>query len=169
MKKIKAEGANFYYFLKSDLPPTDDFLGGKLFGKLSSMFDVMCQQLGEYNNYRLTVFEIKPPVEGKDTVDGFVFFLYWLDEPDLDQLDSKVTLGTHEDSDFASAVKTSAVLVKCFECDWQGRSLRFGDAEIYDDAPGLHDIKYELAMSNLLPCPNCGKPLRIPIVKIFDE
>ncbi len=110
--------------------------------------------------------DIRPVLIKSILSDSFsVYYLFWNDGTNLDELDVAVENDTFEDYQFENAVKTNHQKTTCFECFSIWNTLVIPPGDPYLGNPGLDRKKYLL--STILPCPNCRASLRQSVVKIF--
>ncbi len=100
----------------------------------------------------------------------YLYFLYWLADENLEELDQRVESNSFNDDDFKTAVATTFGKLKCSYCGWEGYTLvmRLGDA--YVAMSQLEEDKLKLISDDdIKKCPNCNSRLRQLVLKIFPE
>ncbi|MBZ0304802.1 MAG: hypothetical protein K8I82_01920 [Anaerolineae bacterium] len=169
MKEIVAEGTRYFYFTRSEPLPPSPYLGIEIRWSGYPIGEFMRKQILKAPDFRLVLVRNHFPYDPEGADSFGLYYLYWLEEIDLDDLDTKVTLGTFTNREFESAVKTYYNVTHCNNCAWQWNTLVFCSAEVYVDAPELYPKKLIIAYANVLSCPNCGIPFRIPVLKVFNK
>jgi hypothetical protein len=94
-------------------------------------------------------------------------WLHWQRAADLGDLDRRVMLGEHNDVDFSSAFLTYFNVTRCLCCEARFSSLVVDAGLPYLGAPGL--LREKLYKLKTVPCPSCGSPFRILVVKIIED
>lgn len=156
MKEIEAEHTEYTYFGRTDEIPNVLANGLKVRNIDSFMLDV----LRSSQDTRLVV--IKNFFEPKI---GDIYYLYWDDRSNLDELDSKVENNRYADQDFTNSVKTVFQWTECLDCRQRWPTLVIPPGDPYRGAPGL--LEQKIKRAKFKQCPNCNAALRQMVVKLW--
>lgn len=159
MKEIVAEGMKYLYFpMKEGLAP--EILPNVNASALQNLWEELLSK--HSNTFRFVLFRFRATL--------FLYFLYWLGDKNLKEVDEKVETDSYSDNDFKNAVATRFGKLRCSNCGWEGYTLVMTLADVYVAHSALEDHKLKLLTDDKIKkCPNCASRLRQLVVKIFPQ
>lgn len=156
MYTVKAEGTKMFYLLGSE--ESSDLMSLDL--SVSMPEPDALRRIRQSLDVRLVVFESMLR-RGR----GNVYYMYWKNGKNLDDLDQRVASETYREEDFVDSVKTVFQESRCDRCGSRWRTLVIPPGDPYPGAPGL--IERKIAMSKFVACPNCEASFRQMVVKVL--
>jgi hypothetical protein len=164
VKEITAEQMKYLYFAGNE------GLSNEILKQDSVNSAVLRQLWEDILSNQAHTFRLVLIPSGVKTSTLIIYFLYWLEDINLEELDLRIENASFNDDDFKTAVATTFGKLKCSHCGWEGYTLvmRLGDA--YVAISQLEDKKLKfLGEDKIKKCPNCGSSLRQLVVKVFPE
>lgn len=164
MKEIIAEQMKYLYFTRKEGLPSEVL-------KQDSVNSTSLQQTWEdtlsnqVHTFRLVLIPSSITKTGL-----YLYFLYWLTDKDLEELDRKVESNSFNDEDFRTSVATTFGKIKCSNCRWEGDTFVMHLSDAYLAVSQVQEAKLKLMSDDdIKKCPNCGSSLRQLVVKIFSK
>jgi hypothetical protein len=162
MKRICAESTEFFYLCSHDPIPSegqciDDFVVRHYSSKNLSQ-----NILIDYSDTRVIISA--NPI---DRFRGIIYYLYWDNDQNLNELDFHVKNDKFTDEEFSQSIVTVYEEIDCCNCQTHHKILSVPSDHCYIKNHELFLEKFRKRKKKL--CPVCSSSLRKSVVKIFQE